>query len=708
MNKRMGMVISTFFLLVSIVLIGPMDYFTHGFFCDVLEWGAIAEEDFYDSICLDESVYEMKFTPEDRHFAGFGLYLVNQPEGNSGTLLMSIMDEKDKLVEEVSVDLSKVKEKTLYRVYTGEKLKRGKLYKLRFSAKDCKAFPALPTVDEDYLENESIDGNVLIRYAYEQSTFTFQNKVLIILIIISLYGFIIMKCITVKKIIIRMGMGASLLLITALLAWDYMYNSLDNQNKEFSLFQADSETLVTGMIYAEEDGIWFRGERPYGLGRYHNVKGVLYNYSTTFITDENWKEGYSRTQPMLVINSNSYTKEVAKVGNYVEFENGDVYSIINIQDDGKNINVMLDADHILFRAKYGDLENISFYDAKFQKLDPSLLTAYRSQYGLQGKLFRRIVRIMPEDQKIENLHLICSIATAFVFSLMVLLIAIKFNKIMAGCFLAVFALSPWVVNFARNLYWVEFTWFLPMLVGLFCSLKIEDKKSRCASYAAAFITIAGKSLCGYEYISSVMLGLIAFLLVDFISAVINKNRKNSLLLCRTIMITGIMALFGFASALSIHAILRGNGNVIEGWRSIIENDLFRRTAGGDLNEFSALVQDSLNASVWEVCCKYFKFSTQIITGITGNLFPVLCIVPICIFVYEYKKKVLNEKLLIMYIVFFLTAISWFCLGKAHSYIHLGMNYVLWYFGFVQICFYIIVNKIIECFQFSGYKENLKR
>ena len=114
-----------------------------------------------------------------------------------------------------------------------------------------------------------------------------------------------------------------------------------------------------------------------------------------------------------------------------------------------------------------------------------------------------------------------------------------------------------------------------------------------------------------------------------------------------------------------------------------------------MNEFAEVYWPSFNASVWETYSQYFHFSTEVITGIPGNLFPLLCVVPICIFGYEYKTRKMHIELLAMYVIFFLTSVSWFCLAKGHSYIHTVINYVLWYFGFVQICIYIIVNKVIE-------------
>ena len=58
----------------------------------------------------------------------------------------------------------------------------------------------------------------------------------------------------------------------------------------------------------------------------------------------------------------------------------------------------------------------------------------------------------------------------------------------------------------------------------------------------------------------------------------------------------------------------------------------------------------------------------------------------------------------MFIVFLGTTLSWFILGKAHSYVHTHMNYVLWYFGFIQICLYIIIKFACQKICKIGNKE----
>lgn len=204
-----------------------------------------------------------------------------------------------------------------------------------------------------------------------------------------------------------------------------------------------------------------------------------------------------------------------------------------------------------------------------------------------------------------------------------------------------------------------------------------------------------------------MIALVAFLTVDWVKAIITKDKKKTGLLFRTIILMGIMALLGFVAAISIHAPMRGDGSIIEGIKTIFREDILRRTSGANLNDMDPVLWPSLNASVWETFCKYFHFKTEIVAGINGNLFPLLCMVPLIIFGYEIKYKKENAEHIAMYIIFFFAATSWFCLAKGHSFIHTPMNFVLWYFGFVQICFYVIIEKIIRVFQ-GRIKEDGKQ
>ncbi len=697
-RKLLEIIIGTLLLIILVIYIGPVDGFTHGYFVDEVDYNQIIKQDFIGTVSLEES-YEMRFSPQKAHMNGVEIYLVNQPEDNAGKLILSILDN-DSVIDTIVVDLSEVKEASWYKVYTTCKLSKGKEYSLRFTAEGYKTVPYLQNVSEEYLPSESLSGNILISYAYAEPTFTVQDKIMIVMLAVAMwlfvYGFFFRK----EKVFFYI---AFYILGVAILSFNYINNSMDVKNENFTEFQADSETLVTGVIYAERNDVSFIGEdeHGYGLGRYYDLKGELSHYRLSYRNDNDWLNGYSRTESAIIVNSNRYSQGVAIPGNYILFTNGDVFEIIDVaynQGDGSDIIIYLNSKYILNSAKNGSLDDAIFLDSDYNPLPRGRITAYKSQYGFQGKVFRHMARHMEDAKAIEMLNMICSIAAAIVFMTIIYLISLKYNNILAGCFFVTFWLSPWIVNFARNLYWVEFTWFIPMAIGLFCAWKINDRKCRIISYISTLIAIMGKCLCGYEYISTIMMGLISFLLVDLILAFINRDRQLARLLFRTIFIIAVMAMAGFIIAICIHARLRGQGEIITGIRSIFEWDVLRRTKGGDMNEFNVVYWASFNASIWEVLCKYFHFSTEVIVGIPGNLFPLLCIIPLCIFVQDIKLKKLNLEEVFLYAIFLLTSISWFCLAKSHSYIHTHMNYVMWYFGYIQICLYIIVRKLMQMVQ----------
>lgn len=263
---------------------------------------------------------------------------------------------------------------------------------------------------------------------------------------------------------------------------------------------------------------------------------------------------------------------------------------------------------------------------------------------------------------------------------------------MSICFYVTFLFSPWVINFARNLYWVEFTWFVPMLIGLICSINTNNKKIRIVSYILAFISILVKCLCGYEYLSTIMIASVSFLLVDFIKSIINKDKESTKLYFKTIFIMGLCEVLGFVVAISLHSLLRGQGSILSGIAIIYKEDILRRTLGGNAANFDALLADSLNASIWTVLGMYLRFNTNIISFIPKEAFIPMYVIALLIALYEIKNKKYDN--ILYYIIYFLAAISWIVLAKSHSYEHTHINFIVWYFGFIQICLYIIVNKIV--------------
>ena len=311
------------------------------------------------------------------------------------------------------------------------------------------------------------------------------------------------------------------------------------------------------------------------------------------------------------------------------------------------------------------------------------ISEYKSQIGLQGWVFYFLAAI-GVPRPVSAFRLGCCLALAIVLSLISFELYKKYGLIFASVFYAVTTSSLWITNFAPNLYWVTFTWFIPMLLGLIC---LNNLNKRWWLYPLFFLAILVKSACGYEYITAVMLSSIMFLVVEWIVA-IKKDKQKSKLLFRTILMIGIMSLLGFVVAISVHSFMRGDGNILTGFNTIYQEDVLRRTFGSAA-DFPEVFAPSLNASIFDVMLIYLTRSSGVFA-----FFLLITSTAILIYKQRIKRHPLNADFWLL-VVSFLTCISWFVLGKSHSYIHTGMNYVMWYMGFIQVGSYIVVKFMLE-------------
>lgn len=520
------------------------------------------------------------------------------------------------------------------------------------------------------------------------------------------------KAVWLKRFLNIGGMVA----VTALLTWTYFCNPIDKKNYLFGDFEAVSEALVVGPIVAEHEGM----EDPsvYGIGYYHGNTGdtssywtdtwSLYRGRTEYLTDDQYENGYGKAGDSLAFSANMYTREYYVPGNVLVFADGTQAEIKEAWEQENHLYVTVDAEG-LNEARNGSLMQVHVQDAQGEALPQGSFSEYPSQYGLQGRVFQVLAHLFPYESAVTWLHLATAGALAVVITGILWLLNKKYGGLMAVVFGLVFWLSPWVVQFARNLYWVEFTWFLPMLFGLWCSIWPDSRRVRLISCLGVFASVFLKSACGYEFITTVMMGSILFLLADAAVCLTRREWKAFRRVLMNIFAIGIAALLGFAAALCMHADIRADGNVLEGIRSIYEKNFLERAFGGDPDNFPDSERESLEASVGETLVKYFRFDTHLIVGVSGDAFLWLIGLAAAAVVagmwLNRRSRTGTEYLRLAYLLLFafLTSISWFVLGKAHSYIHTHLNFVMWYFGFVQLILYIPIKAV-----WDGVRKVIKK
>lgn len=441
---------------------------------------------------------------------------------------------------------------------------------------------------------------------------------------------------------------------------------------------------------------WEENVTDYGLLTINRYNGS----SIETLNNSEYTKGYHNSMNRIAVGDNEFTREQYLVGNILEFYSGNSAKITGVERDGNYLYVDYSFAAIQTDSQEGEKEDayagqqgsllyLLVRDGSTgEVLQPGSVQPYASQIGLQGKIFSIFSKKLPLKTAMNLFQWILSFSFALVIVFICKGIYCKYNLDFAVVFYLVTLLSPWVIGFSTNLYWMEVTWFLPLLVGLFCSNRITSRKARIASYLLAFVTVAFKSACGYEYITVVMLGTIVFLLADFTMAVIRKQKEQAKLIFRTTFFIGLFALLGFIVVILFHANLRGDGDILNGVRSIYREDVLRRTLGGDANMFQDVYAESLEASVIYVLARYCWFQTPLLLGISGKAFIFLVVLSFIMVLYGIVRKKETGESLAIYVGFGIMCVSWFVLGKAHSYVHTFLNYVLWYMGFVQVIFYV--------------------
>lgn len=469
-----------------------------------------------------------------------------------------------------------------------------------------------------------------------------------------------------------------LAILAAFMAYVFSTNFIDGQNDEmFETFQSDSEELALGSVVA--------GQHKAHLGKY-GLGGVI-QLLLAYTEDPEFADSFSvdaDAPARIAFVDNPYAREYLLPGYSLHLPDGQVHEIVDVSYEDEMAVATLAAKGSLYTEANTDSYAFTITDETGTLKSGFVIDSYESQYGLQGKIYYYIARNSPTDPA-PFLRNTCCLLLAAVLVAICWAAARKYNWLLGLCFYLVFLLSPWVVCFARNMYWVAFTWFIPMLFGLLC----PKNGKRWIFYGLTFAAVLVKCLCGYEYVSTILIGLILFPLADLLAEKRPADRK---IRWQNVLFLGGAAVLGFMTAILIHARVAGDGDLSLGLLEVMKVAYKRTYLPSGAAEYAEIHRKSHDVSLLGTVVSYFKFPTQVIAGIDGNLFLLFGLAPVFIFLWQIRSgQEVDRRIVLLLVVSLAAPLSWHVLAKAHSVVHHHMNYVLWYFGFVQICLYVIVS-----------------
>lgn len=296
--------------------------------------------------------------------------------------------------------------------------------------------------------------------------------------------------------------------------------------------------------------------------------------------------------------------------------------------------------------------------------------AYTAQLGGQGFLFSTLYKFTG-IQDVQTYRLINSAIFSAIFTALITFVLLEFGTASALAVGGLLVVSPWLLAISSNLYWVTWTWYLPLLVvGYFFSRENKSFTERCTPQLLAlyFIAVAIKAACGYEYLSTIILA--SLVPVVFFGIKVGVPVRNIMWQQTKIGLTGCAS---FLVVLCIHANLRAD-SFSEGIKGIL-SDVERRTyASGEA--VSATLGNG--ASVFDVIEKYFGVFLHPIIVLIDRPFYQILVPPVLAALCLIASKGIKEKAIGWAFMFSISApLSWFILAKGHSFAHIHINPVLW-------------------------------
>jgi hypothetical protein len=357
---------------------------------------------------------------------------------------------------------------------------------------------------------------------------------------------------------------------------------------------------------------------------------------------------------------------------------------------------------------------------------------YRSQYGLQVRLFGLAAKLGYGD--VGLLQGLSALLMSLIVGILFWLVRRDFSFASALAFSLALIVSPWVIVFAKNLYWVPVTWFLPLAVSMYFSNKIfTSSTSMIAMVISLFLSFLVKFLCGYEYITTIFIASFVPILYQGL-----KSKIPLIKISKIFFLTLLIFIISLSTAMGIH--IKSNFESIPSGIDFLIEKSASRTYSTDPDTFeNPRIRDSLNSNGLMVVARYmttfydflpwlpsirdisvlendkdikilkevyskpslrtlqdsvFKTSNYLKFALLSVIISSLSFLVLIGFIFRLWFKI-GFPLKAVILISSIAPISWFFLAKAHSYIHYQLNYVLWYLPFIPYSLAILVENFIN-------------
>ncbi len=323
---------------------------------------------------------------------------------------------------------------------------------------------------------------------------------------------------------------------------------------------------------------------------------------------------------------------------------------------------------------------------------------YTSQIGVLGYFYSALHAAGLSS--LGMLHGAAVLLFVVVLALLTLGLRRVTSPLFTACFVAVLALSPWMVVNVRNLYWSPWTWFLPMLCAVGLTLA-RTGRTRVLAATATGLAFLIRFAAGFEFLTCFILMAVAVPLLRY--AFLGNRAGRLRPAIRDAVVLFAVGIVAFVVDLVILANIRGAGSVVKGLTDIYETDVLRRTYpqlgySGKLGLPDSSAFTVLDTYIFHGYTNLLGatfgsfFGLSLGGGALGLLIAIAAIVCVTRLV---RRETAGARDSMVLLVGAAVPFSWYVLAPSHSAAHPNIVFVLQYLLFVGSLLYIVLAAAID-------------
>ena len=314
---------------------------------------------------------------------------------------------------------------------------------------------------------------------------------------------------------------------------------------------------------------------------------------------------------------------------------------------------------------------------------------YPSHFALQGYVFAAIDAIdpLPRGIRLSFYHLLAALFTAGVLVWMAAILRAKFGWAAFIGFLLPVALEPMFSGLAPNLCWFAGSWLLPIPFGMLLADE-DDNHRRRVLLVLVFPAFLVRFLAGYEFTSTIILATAVGCVLtvkerpDQFRHVL-RNASWVIAIGVTAFVVAAMAQAAKQGGFTVFA--QKAANRILGDAGSLQDQLIL----GKFEPIGAVIWLYLGGN-YITLIKNFSFFLALIA-----MYAVLILLDERFNWFYGKGRRKLQVLALAVLASFAAPLSWFVLGKGHSFDHLPFDLIMWYVPTMPLGFAMLGVSIVD-------------